>query len=236
MSFKVSSDLLPCIAIIPARAGSKGVPGKNLRILGGKTLLERAVECANLSGIFSRVIVSSDGPELLAAAERLGVRAIARPVECALDDSNIIDAIAHVLSVLVQEGMTPAAVVLLEPSCPLRTPAMVLDCVNFLAKHDAVFTVTEVDLKFHPAKQFRLSEAGLAQRACPSLTAPVNRQELSPTVIRNGAVYAFRAAMFHREKSVLGQAPMGVIIRERLVNIDTVEDFIHAEQILAGKN
>lgn len=232
MKFKLPSRLLPSIAIIPARSGSKGVPGKNLRILGGQTLIERAVKCAQECQVFSKIIVSSDGATHLAEASRLGVRPISRPKKLSLDGSNIVDTITHILAILSQEGFSPATVVLLEPSCPLRNSEIVMNTLKKLGHHESAFTVSEVDLKFHPAKQFSLSEAGVALRACINLVPPVNRQELSKTVIQNGAAYAFHASMFKRENSVLGPEPKAVMVTQQLVNIDTLEDFALAERII----
>lgn len=218
------------LALIPARAGSKGVPDKNLRLLGGKSLLVRAVECARETGLFDRIVVSSDGDALLKEAERAGAEALHRPPALASDTANVADAVAHALESLAASGYKPEIVVLLEPSCPLRRPAMVAAAMDALKDADAAFTVTEVETRFHPAKQFTV-ENGVASAACPGLPAPVYRQSLGRTVIRNGAAYAFRAEMFARERSVLGARPCAVVIDESLVNIDTLDDLRRAEEL-----
>ena len=235
MTINIPSDLLPTIAVIPARAGSKGLPGKNLLKLGGKTLIERAVRCAELTGIFSQIIVSSDSEYFLTEARRVGARPIERPAKLADDDSNIVDTIIHVLDVLANEDGWPSSVVLLEPSCPLRKPEMVKDTFLALINNDSAFTVTELDLKLHAAKQFTLLKNDIAQRVCSNLASPVNRQELSATVVRNGAAYAFRTETFLKSRSILSQNPRAVLLKDYLVNIDTLQDFILAEKFLAGE-
>jgi CMP-N,N'-diacetyllegionaminic acid synthase len=223
-------NLRPALALIPARAGSKGVPNKNLRRLGGETLLALAVRCARASKLFDRVAVTSDGEALLREAKRAGAQAIRRPKSLASDTANVVDAIAHALKTLAADGFYPKTVVLLEPSCPLRRPAMIRAAMKELSRSDAAFTVSIVETRYHPAKQFALHN-GAAYRACPSLPAPVYRQSLRPTVIRNGAAYAFTTAMFRKSRSVLGSKPRAVVIDEPLVNIDTIRDLAAAQSL-----
>ncbi len=228
--------LKPVLAFIPARAGSKGVPNKNLRTLDGKSLMQLAIECAKSSSIFDRIVVSSDGEEILKEATRYGAETIQRPPELAIDSANILDSITHTLQFLFSQGYQPASIALLEPSSPFRTPALVQQVVSLLSEHEAAFTVTEVDLKFHPAKQFILNDQRIALPSCSNLASPVNRQELDPTFIRNGGVYAFRTEMFLREKSVLGKRPRAFITKEVLINIDTMADYKLAQKLIQKIN
>ncbi len=226
----------PLLAIIPARAGSKGVPKKNYMAIAGKTLVRRAIECARECRLFDRIAVSSDSDDILVEAKTAGAQDLRRPAELATDTSNVTDTILAVLDALARENFKPEAVVLLEPTCPLRSPAMIFDAVAALETADSAFTVTVVDTKFHPAKQFRLEDASAtARRVCPDWPDPAYRQSLKPTCIRNGAAYAFRTQMFLRERSVLGPNPHAVIIREPMVNIDTPEDWKLAEQMILAR-
>ena len=222
---------LPALALIPARAGSKGVPGKNLRALGGKSLLAHAIDCAKATKLFDKIAVSSDGPEILAEARRCGAEAIERPAALSGDSAAVVDAIAHALETLAEAGYKPARVALLEPSCPLREPAMVERAMKALDRDEAAFTVSALESRFHPAKQFALDSEGRATAACPGLPPPVNRQSLGKTYIRNGAAYAFRTSSFETTRSVLGKAPRALVIEKELVNIDTLEDFARAEAL-----
>jgi N-acylneuraminate cytidylyltransferase len=221
------------LALIPARGGSKGIPGKNLCRLGGLTLTARAVRCARESGRFGRVVVTTDSDAIAAEAHAEGAQVIRRPEPLAADTTDIVDVIIHALDALVRDGFEPEVVVLLEPTSPLRTAGMIADVLDELIGADAVFTVSPVPVRFHPRKQFWLEADGSARRVAPDLAMPVRRQELTETFVQNGAVYAFRTTMFRAQRSVFGPAPRAVVVKSPLVNIDTPEDLEEARRLMA---
>ncbi|MGB9578379.1 MAG: acylneuraminate cytidylyltransferase family protein, partial [Halothiobacillaceae bacterium] len=111
-------DHLNVLALIPARGGSKGLPGKNLRALGGKPLIQWSIEAAQRSRFVTRVVVSSDDPTILTAARAAGAETpFVRPAELAQDDTSSIDVVFHALDQLPPFDW----VVLLQPTSPLRT-------------------------------------------------------------------------------------------------------------------
>jgi CMP-N-acetylneuraminic acid synthetase len=226
----------PALALVPARTGSKGVPGKNLRQIGGVSLTALAVRCARATGLFERVVVSTDGAEIAAESRSAGAEVVMRPAALASDEADVLDVIAHTLDVLAAERrFTPTVVVLLEPSSPLRTPDMVRAAVAALGDADAVFTVSEVPRRFHGLKQFQIDEDGYAHRVLRDVPMPVRRQELGTTFVQNGAVYVFRTSMFRAHHSVFGPKPCALAVTGRLVNIDTLEDLAEAERLLRDR-
>ena len=222
----------PTLALIPARAGSKGVPRKNLRKVGGASLTALAIRCAQAVNLFDRIVVTTDGRAIAAHARAEGAEVITRPADLGSDTANVVDVIAHALDVLARAGFVPAAIALLEPTCPLRTADMVRDAMAGLDQADAVFTVTEVSRRYHPAKQFVIGDDALARRVLAAEPLPVRRQDLGPTFVQNGAVYAFRTSMFERHRSVFGPSPRGLVVTSPIVNIDTLEDLAHAARLL----
>jgi CMP-N-acetylneuraminic acid synthetase len=225
----------PSLALVPARMGSKGVPGKNLRRIDGVSLTTLAIRCARAAGLFERVVVSTDGEAIAAEARQAGAEVIARPAELASDLADVADVIAHALDVLAERGFSPGVVALLEPSSPLRTPEMVRAAVAALHAADAVFTVSEVPRRFHGLKQFQVDEDGYAQRLIRDTPVPVRRQELGSTYVQNGAAYVFRTSMFRAHRSVFGPKPRALMVPIPLVNIDTLEDLVDAERLLRDR-
>jgi len=224
--------LQPTLALIPARGGSKGIPDKNLCLVGELTLTARAVRCARETKRFDRIVVSTDSEAIAADARREGADVIRRPAHLASDTADVAEAIEHALAVLAGAGFAPQVVALLEPSSPLRTPAMVEQALAALDAADAAFTVSPVPLRFHPRKQFHVEDGGAARWVFPN-PPPVRRQELTPTFVQNGAVYAFRTSMFRAHRSVFGPTPRAVIIEAPLVNIDGPEDLTAAQRLAA---
>jgi len=226
------------LAIIPARAGSRGVPDKNLRVIAGESLLARAVRCALQTELFDRVFVSTDSERYAKEVARLGVETPwLRPAELASDTALVADAIRHTIETFAKHGEEFDTLVLLEPSSPLRTPQIV--CETVLAAEaegwDAAFTVSEVPLQYHARKQFVLDEAGAAGFIMRDAVPNVNRQSLRQTYIRNGLAYAARVPAFLATHSIHGRRARAIIVHEQVVSIDTEEDLKLAERLLMAR-
>ena len=226
------------LAIIPARAGSKGVPGKNMRPIGGLSLLARAVLTARATGLFDTIFVSTDSEEYAAEAAKYGAETPwLRPDDLASDTALVADAIRHTIEEYARRGQHFDTLALLEPTSPLRTPAIVRETV--LAAEapgwDAAFTVTEVPRPYHALKQFRLDEDGAASFVMSEASPNVNRQSLYPTYIRNGLAYAVRVPAFLATHSIHATHARAIIIDEEVVSIDTEEDLRLAERLIAER-
>ncbi len=226
------------LAIIPARAGSKGVPGKNLRAINGVSLLARAVLTARATGLFDRIFVSTDSADYAAEAERFGADVPwLRPPELASDTALVADAMRHTLDEFAHRGERFDTLALLEPTSPLRTPEIVRETVLAAEAEgwDAAFTVSEVPKPYHALKQFRLDESGAAHFVMTEASPNVNRQSLYPTFIRNGLAYAVRVPAFLRTHSIHGKRARAIVVDEEVVSIDTEEDFRLAERLIAER-
>ncbi len=223
------------LAIIPARSGSKGVPGKNLRQINGVSLLGRAVLTAKAAKLFDRIFISTDSEEYAAEAARYGTGTPwLRPDELASDAALVADAIRHTIETFARRGETFDTLALLEPTSPLRTPGIVRETV--LAAEapgwDAAFTVSEVPRPYHPLKQFRLDEQGAASFVMDEASPNVNRQSLCPTYIRNGLAYAVRVKAFLQTHSIHGTRARAIVVDEEVVSIDTEKDFALAGRLI----
>lgn len=227
------------LALIPARSGSKGVPGKNLRRVGGRSLLARAIGAARATGLFARIFVSTDSPDYAAEAAREGVETPwLRPTELAADTALVADTIRHTLEAFAQPGERFDTLALVEPTSPLRTPADIRAVVEAAEAEgwDAAFTVSPVPAHYHALKQFRLDAAGEARFACAGASPNVNRQSLAPTYIRNGLAYAVRTAAFLEAASVNGTRARAIVVDRPVVSIDTEADFAAAEALMRARD
>jgi CMP-N-acetylneuraminic acid synthetase len=224
------------LALIPARGGSKGLPGKNLAIVGGMTLLARAVRCASDAGIFDKVVVSTDDTAIAEEGTNAGATVpFLRPKQLASDESPVLAAITHALKQL--ETADPHQfdlVALLEPTSPMRTPEIVRRVVSAAEQPgvDAAFTVSLVPTRYHPLKQFKSDSDGHAHHYLEAGARIVNRQELSETYIRNGMCYAVRRTALDSGYGVLGSAAAMIIVAEPVVNIDDADDLELARHLI----
>ena len=152
------------LAIVPARGGSKGVPGKNLRPLAGRLLIEYATEAARRSGVVDRTILSTDSAEIADAGRRIGMDVpFVRPAELSQDESPMLGVIQHAVRELETRGFTPQIVVLLQPTSPLRRPEHVRKAVELLRETgaDSVVTVVEVPKHLSPDYVMRIDNGVL---------------------------------------------------------------------------
>lgn len=225
------------LAIIPARKGSKRLPNKNMQLLGGKPLFVWMLEAAQKAKEIDRLVVSSDGEEILAMARSYDQRfALNRPAELAEDSSPTIDCVLHALQTLEQQKEGPFdIVVVLQPTSPLTLPLDIDHTIQHLkkTKADTVVSVVELDHWVHPAKLKMMKE----DRLLPYLEAENGRmsyQELPRIFVRNGAVYASWRDVIE-QKTVIGKDCRGLIMpRERSVDINELLDIQFAEFLISS--
>jgi CMP-N-acetylneuraminic acid synthetase len=220
------------LGVVPARAGSTRVPRKNLAVLGGRTLVRRALETALASGCFAQVALSSDDDEILAEAEGLDVVALRRPDELATETSRAADFALHALRELDDPAVPIEAVAIVQCTSPFTAPEDVAGSVALLERTGAesVVTVAVADLAHHPLKMKRLE----GDRVLPYLEDDrlTPSHELEQLWVRNGSVYAFRRDVVERgleANDVRGYE----MPPERSFDIDTSQDLVFAEFLIA---
>ncbi|HEX7071618.1 MAG TPA: acylneuraminate cytidylyltransferase family protein [Rhodothermales bacterium] len=226
----------PTVAIVPARGGSKSVPGKNIKPLGGKPLIAWSIEVASAVPQVDRVIVSTDDDDIADVATAFGAEVYRRPAELATDTALVLDAVRHLLSTLRGEGFAPRVGLLLEPTCPFRSVEDVTRCLDLLEDDTVDSVATFVAARLNPARAWRVE----GQRPVPfieGLDPWQPRQRLPSAYQLSGGVYAFRADRLTAESpSILfGNAAAVVVSPERSVDIDDALDFMLAEAVLARR-
>lgn len=212
------------LVIIPARGGSKGVPGKNIKMLWGKPLIGYAIECAKKCDKVTRTIVTTDSDEIIKIALSFGAEVIKRSASLADDSSNVITAVADVYEKLEQEY---DLIVLLQPTSPLRTHIDLENIILMFEKDkflDGVISVVPLD-DYHPTRMYNLEENN---DLTPFLDTgeTKRRQDLKPVYYRNGCFYAVRTKSFFEEKSFMVKNKKAYVMDANwLANIDTPRDF-----------
>jgi CMP-N-acetylneuraminic acid synthetase len=226
------------LAIVPARAGSKGVPGKNLRPLAGRLLIEYAADAARQSGVVDRTILSTDSPEIADAGRRIGMDVpFLRPAELSQDESPMLGVVQHAVRELGTRGWTPAIVVLLQPTSPLRRPGHVRQAVELLRSTGADSVVTVVEVPKHLSPDYVMQiENGTLRPFLNEGARVTRRQDARAAYSRDGTVYAFRRETLERFGSIYGDdcRPLVIPAAESL-SIDTPDDWNDAERLLAGE-
>lgn len=222
------------LAIIPARAGSKALPRKNIKNMCGKPLIAWAINEAKKSRYIDRVIVSTDGQAISGIARKFGAEIpFMRPAGLATDSAKMIDVILYTISRLKDEFCPRDLVVLLQPTSPLRLADDIDNAIEmfFLKRTSSVISVCEVDQ--HPYLMSRITADGrMKDFANPGFTKK-NRQDLPLFYKANGAVYLASIGYLKKEKGLYGTRTYAYVMpKERSVDIDDELDFRFAELLL----
>ena len=225
------------LGVIPARGGSKGIKRKNLHPLAGKPLIQYTIEAARKSRYLSRVVVSTDDTEIFELATNMELEVIRRSGDLAHDDTPMVPVIHHVVDSLAESGYQPEAIVVLQPTAPLRRTEHIDHCIELMSKTDAnsVVSVSLVPGHYHPDWQFIISESGELQAISGEKLDNLQsrRQDLSRTYTRNGALYVVRREAFLRNESLLAPPCKAYVMAADVsVNIDSEEDIWVAERYL----
>ena len=220
------------IAVIPARGGSKGVPGKNTLLLGGKPLLVWSIEVAQAVGPVDRLIVSTDDQAIAGIALQHGAEVYRRPAHLATDTALVIDALRDLIETLEAEGERGRIIVLLEPTCPFRSSDDVTRCIEGLVRggKDSVATFKQADVNPHRAWTI---EEGIPTVFIAGANPWLPRQQLPEAYQLNGAVYCFRADRLPRTEQgpLFGKTGAVIMPAERSVDINIATDFLFAEAV-----
>jgi len=224
------------IGIIPARGGSKGLPGKNIRPMCGKPLIAWTIEKALKSRYLDVVMVSTDSPEIAAIAREHGAEVpFLRPAELASDTANSYDVIRHALGHYRQSaGMEFDYTALLEPTSPLREDDdidRVLGALDESARDfDSIVTLGEVGE--HPSIMKRLVGRGI-EPFCKELEQTTRRQDNAPAYFPYGVAYIAKTSVLLEENTFYTNRCMGFPIRRyQNYEIDDVYDFYCAENVM----
>lgn len=223
------------LGLIPARGGSKGVPGKNIKPLAGIPLIEYTITAALNSKLLTDVVVSTDSPEIARISEKVGAEVpFIRPDYLATDDSATIDLVIHAVDFLHFSGRDYDAVCLLQPTCPFRKDGFIDKAVSKFIESgsDSLISVLPLPEKYNPHWIFERSNDDLLKPATGDGRIISRRQDLPPAYFRDGSIYLTRLSVLAELHSLYGQSISYIIADQKYqVNIDNPEDWQIAECI-----
>lgn len=227
---------MKCIGIIPARAGSKRLLGKNRRMIGGRTLVQWVFDAAAKAKKIDKVVVSSDDAEILEWVWANATDAACeRPPEISRDESPAIDYVRHALGFVERRGDGPFDVVaILQPSSPLTLPADIDATLGLLESSGAESAVSVVRLEHavHPLK-LKVMVGDMLFPYLEEERGRMAQHDLPPVFVRNGAVYAARRSLIERGL-VVGDDSRGYVMpRNRSIDINDEVDLAFAEFLVA---
>ena len=224
------------LAVVPARGGSKGIPLKNLREIGGRSLVARVGDVIAIVPEIDRAVVSTDHAGIAKAAEAAGIAApFVRPEAISGDRISDYEVLIHALEATeAADCRRYDIVVMLPPTSPLRTPQQVSAAIHELVEGswDSVWTVSPTDTKAHPLKQLTVAGGALGYYD-PAGARIVARQELAPVYHRNGIAYAMTRQCLVDQRTIVGARAGAIIVEGEHVSIDTEWDMAVAELALS---
>lgn len=226
------------LAMIPARGGSKGLPGKNIRELEGKPLIAYTIEAALNAKVIDRVVVSTDNKQIAAVAQEYGAEVpYIRLAELASDDASAVDVYIDAIQRLGKKYESQPFMVLL-PTVPLRTARHIDEAYDVFERNHAKTLVSVVEAETPASWYLKVDENGILQSCGYGLEngTMCNRQKNRKNYIPNGAIYILDYSLLKQQKTYYCQKTIPYIMtRNDSIDIDTLEDFEYVEYILQKK-
>jgi CMP-N,N'-diacetyllegionaminic acid synthase len=226
------------LGLIPARGGSKGIPKKNVKILGEIPLIEHTIRDAQKATLLTKIVVSTDDPEIALAAENAGCKTpFVRPATLAQDTSTSLEVVQHALNFFKEQGELFDAVCLLQPTNPYREKGFIDAAIEkfISSKADSLVSVLPVPHEFNPHWVFEKDEMGMLKIATGEDTIISRRQDLPNTFHRDGAIYITKVEVVNAG-SLYGKNIASIESNpDYYINIDTQKDWEKAEYFLINK-
>ena len=222
------------IAYIPARGGSKGIPGKNIIPLAGKPLIAYSIEVAKACPYIDYIHVSTDSETIASVAKEYGASVpFLRPAQYATDQSRTIDAMLYDLHTLASQGNSFDSIMLLQPTQPIRTPELLTNAIETFYKNNTTPLVSVCEVEEHPILMRTIQNGRL--QSILNTGSTVRRQDF-PTVYKvNGSIYLNRIDEHLNTDTSLNDNELPFIMdRSYSIDIDTLEDLHRAEEFLTN--
>lgn len=228
------------LAIIPARGGSKSVPGKNVKLLCGKPLIVYTIEAAMAAKSIDQIVLSTDDPEIAEVAGKYGVRIpFMRPKELAQNNSLALDNYIYTIERLNTEfNNNYKEFIVLLPTSPLRIAEDIDNAVELFYKNNADSVISCVEMSHPPHWAKKIDKNGKIKNYF-NIHIKIdnkNRQEFEPAYIPNGAIFIFRYSLLKEKHTYYSEDTYAYIMpKERSVDIDSLFDFNYIEYLIGKR-
>lgn len=216
------------VALIPARAGSKGIPNKNIKIINGKPLIAHSIVFALESLEIDRVIVSTDSDEIAEIALNYGAEVpFMRPSYLATDTAPMYGTVKHLIDFLSQPRCEYQFLALLQPTSPFRRHADFKAALNQIRNHETIDSVVSLErLPNHLSPEFLMRlEDGFVKPFIQGKLGISRRQDATPAYTRSGQFYISKISSFSEKNTIYGDRSVPYVTSHQSVNLDTMDDW-----------
>ena len=219
------------LAIIPARGGSKGIPKKNIKELGGKPLISHTIKQARESELITDFFVSTDDEEIIYISELYGSKIIKRPCDISLDTSKTEECLIHAIKELSNLGFTFDYLVVLEPTSPFREAKTIDNCIKKIIDQDRESLLTVYETKAC------IGEIDSSFNYKPIIkNQPRRRQDRRPLFVESSTVYVVKIDFLMKNNSLVCEDWLAYILKEKeAIDINTYDDLIYANFLINFK-
>lgn len=231
--------MIRVLGLIPARGGSKALPGKNIKPLCGRSLVQRAADTARASGVLDRVILSTDDEAIAAHGQSAGLTIpFLRPAAFATDASPMMDVAVHALKTLSEtDEYVPDALLILQPTSPLRSPEHIRQAVSLLEGYEAVCSVVPLPQDISPHYVMKIRDDGCLDFFMPDGDRFTRRQDVPVAYRRDGTIFLTRTEVVLNAHSFYGKRCRPMVLQpDEILNIDTAKDWDEAKRRLGGES
>lgn len=226
------------LAIIPARGGSKGLPGKNIRKINGKPLIAYTIEAAIKADCIDRVIVTTDSDEIADISKKHGAEVpFMRPNELASDNASAVDVYLHAIEYVMREKEQIDKFIVLLPTAPLRTYEHIDSAYKLFVEKNAE-TLISVNEAQTPVTWYMSmnNEEYIVNAGFGDTDAMLNRQENAKYYVPNGAIYILDYNILKNDRTYYSKNTVGYVMKvKESIDIDTLDDFEYAEYIMSKR-
>lgn len=226
------------LGIIPARGGSKGIPHKNLKLLGGRPLIWYTIVSSLASCLLDRVMVSSDDPDTLNFAGLFPEIEVpfVRPEHLATDCTSTFDVVNHALDHYLEQEIRFDYVCLLQPTSPFRSKNLIDQCIQHTIETgaDSLITVRRIPDQYNPYWAFNQDEQAQLSLVVPQKDVITRRQDLPVIYHRDGCIYTAKTSLIRKGLLLGGKVASFENTNSPYINIDTQADWDAAEKLLAN--